>query len=393
VVDLLEPVVQPYAWGSTVVLAEMLGRPSPSPGPEAELWVGAHPAGPAGLRRDNTHTTLEQVIAADPERELGPECVAHFGPRLPCLLKILAAEQALSIQVHPDQAQARAGFKAENERGVALTDPARNYVDDWPKPEALVALTPFEALAGFRPPAEAAQLFEALGLADLAPVAEGLRERGDLRHALGTVLRWPTTDRAALLDRAVAACGQLPEAFQAAGAAAMGIAADHPGDLAMLASLLLCHVVLQPGQALFMPAGGIHGYLRGVGVEVLANSDNVVRAGVTAKHVDVDELLTLVDPTVHVPLLPATALSPTVSVFDPGVSEFRLYRMELTAEPTTLPVAGPRLILSIDGDAVLADGTDSLKLGRGGAAFIPASDGPVRLTGCGVLYAAGPGGS
>jgi mannose-6-phosphate isomerase len=383
--------VQPYAWGSTVVLAEMLGRPSPSPGPEAELWVGAHPAGPAGVRREGARTTLDEVIAANPERELGPACVARFGPRLPFLLKILAAEQALSIQVHPDQAQAQAGFRRENDRGVALSDPARNYVDDWPKPEALVALTPFEALAGFRPAAEAAQLFETLALDELAPIAADLRERGDLRHTLGTVLRWPSPDRAALLARTVAACRCLPEPFQAAGAAAVGIAADHPGDLAVLASLLMRHIVLQPGQALFMPAGGLHGYLRGVGLEVLANSDNVVRAGVTAKHVDVDELLRLVDPDVQVPLLPAIELSPTVTAFDAGVSEFRLYRLDLTAEPTRLPADGPRLVLTLDGDTVLDDGPDSLTLGRGGAAFVPAGDGPVTLTGCGVAFAAGPG--
>jgi mannose-6-phosphate isomerase len=389
--DLLEPVVQPYAWGSTVVLAEMLGRPSPSPGPEAELWVGAHPAGPAGLRRGSARTSLDQVIAADPERELGRACVARFGPRLPFLLKILAAEQALSIQVHPDQGQAQAGFRAENERGVALSDPARNYVDDWPKPEAIVAVTPFEALAGFRTPAEAAQLFDAIGLDALAPVAADLRERGDLRHTLGAVLRWPEVDRTALLDAVVAACGQLSDAFRAAGAAAVSIAADHPGDLGVVASLLLRHLVLQPGQALFMPAGGIHGYLRGVGVEVLANSDNVVRAGVTAKHVDVYELLRLVDPTVDVPLLSPASLSPAVTQFDAGVSEFRLYRLELGPEPTALPGEGPRLVLSIDGEAVVDDGANALIVGRGGAAFVPASDGPVSLTGYGVLFAAGPG--
>src|SRR5262249_26246603 len=160
-------------------------------------------------------------------------------------------------QVHPDQSQAQAGFLAENERGVDLSDPARNYVDDWPKPEAIVALTPFEALAGFRTPAEAAQLLDALGLDELAPFAADLRERGDLRHTLGAVLRWPEIDRTALLDAVVAACGQLPDAFRAAGAAAVRIAADHPGDLGVVASMLLRHLVLQPGQALFMPAGGI----------------------------------------------------------------------------------------------------------------------------------------
>jgi mannose-6-phosphate isomerase len=391
VVDLLEPVVQPYAWGSTVALAEMLGRPSPSPGPEAELWVGAHPAGPAGLRRDSVRTTLDQVIAAEPERELGPACVARFGPRLPFLLKILAAEQALSIQTHPDAEQARQGFRAENERGIALGDPARNYVDDWPKPEVICAITPFEALAGFREPADAARLIEALGVTELAALAADLRERGDLRQALGRILAWPKPDRPELLDQVVAGCRRLPEPWRTAGQAATKIASDYPGDIGVVASLLLRHLELQPGEALFMPAGGIHAYLRGVGIEVLANSDNVVRAGVTAKHIDVPELLKLVDPSVRVPLLEPMPLSAAVTGFDAGVSEFRLYRLDLGAEPVALPGAGPRLVVCLDGDAVLDDGACPLKLGRGGACFVPASDPDVTVSGPGLVFAAAPG--
>src|ERR1700678_4209619 len=152
--DVLRPVVRPYAWGSVDAIAELTGRPVPAPGPEAELWMGAHPGAPSGVDRDGIdrdgidrdgidrdgidrddgrRTTLDQVIAADPDRELGRGCVARFGPRLPFLLKVLSAAQALSIQVHPSRAQAQVGFLAENERGLAPDDPARNYIDDWPK--------------------------------------------------------------------------------------------------------------------------------------------------------------------------------------------------------------------------------------------------------------------
>src|SRR6516225_10098911 len=133
--ELLQPVVMPYAWGSRYAIAELQGRPAPSPGPEAELWMGAHPSAPSGLERDGHCTTLDAVIAADPGRELGPRCVARFGARLPFLLKVLSAGQALSIQVHPSRSQAEAGFRAENEHGPG----PRNYVDDWPKPELLCA--------------------------------------------------------------------------------------------------------------------------------------------------------------------------------------------------------------------------------------------------------------
>ena len=160
--DLLRPVVRPYAWGTRTAIAELQGRPVPAPGPEAELWLGAHPSAPSGL--DRAPCALDEVIAADPGRELGPECAARCGGRRPVLLTVLSAGQALSIQVHPSRAQAEAGFAAENARGLAPGDPARNYVDDWPKPELLYALTPFEVVAGLRTPADAAGMLRALAV-------------------------------------------------------------------------------------------------------------------------------------------------------------------------------------------------------------------------------------
>src|ERR1700689_1705336 len=198
--ELLRPVIRPYAWGSRRGIAELQGRPFPAPGPEAELWMGAHPSAPSGANG----TTLDAVIAADPDRELGAPCVARFGPRLPFLLKVLAADQALSIQVHPSRAQAQAGFRAENERGLAPDDPARNYVDDWPKPELLYALTPFEVLAGLRSPADAARFLRALEVGRLAPLAAQLETATSpqvLADALGTILSWPRPPRPAAPTR------------------------------------------------------------------------------------------------------------------------------------------------------------------------------------------------
>ncbi|MGH3163767.1 MAG: type I phosphomannose isomerase catalytic subunit, partial [Streptosporangiaceae bacterium] len=161
--DLLRPVIRPYPWGTRTAIAALQGRPVPAPDPEAELWMGAHPSAPSALHRppapstlhrppapSTPSVTLDAVIAGDPERELGAVCAARFGGRLPFLLKVLSAEKALSIQVHPSREQAEAGYAAENARGLAADDPARNYVDDWPKPELLYALTPFEVAAGLR---------------------------------------------------------------------------------------------------------------------------------------------------------------------------------------------------------------------------------------------------
>ena len=356
--DLLRPVVRPYAWGSRTAIAELQGRPVPAPGPEAELWMGAHPSAPSGTERAGC--TLDALIASDPGRELGPACAARFGGRLPFLLKVLSAERALSIQVHPSRAQAQAGFAAENERGLAPDDPGRNYVDDWPKPELLYALTPFEVVAGLRPPADAAAILRALAVDQLPPLASrlaaatGSAGSSALAGALASVLEW--ADPAGLVDAVVAACARVAVVggpYADACAAVVRVAADHPGDLGLVALLLMRHEVLQPGQAVFMPAGGLHAYLRGTGIELLANSDNVVRSGLTGKHIDVPELLALLDPSVSVPVLSPCVLADGITWFDTPAPEFRLYLIELGGPPVTLPGAGPRILLCLDGACVL----------------------------------------
>ena len=388
----------PYAWGSRHVIAELQGRPVPSSGPEAELWMGAHPSAPSGLERGGRPTTLDAVIAADPDRELGPECVARFGPRLPFLLKLLSADRALSIQVHPSRAQAEAGFRAENERGLAPGDPARNYSDDWPKPELLYALTPFEVVAGLRTPADAAGILRALAVEPLEPLAARLEDEATARalgEVFGTVLTWPEGGRAGLVAEVLTACTRLADAggpYAGACAAALRNAEDHPGDLGLVALLLMRHMVLQPGQAVFMPAGGLHDYLSGTGIEVLANSDNVVRAGLTSKHVDVPELLKLLDPAVTVPVLSPAALADGIGWFDTPAPEFRLYVADLTGEAVTLPGSGPRILLCTEGAALLRSASGAqVGLGRGESCFVAAADGPVRAAGPARLFLASPG--
>ena len=253
---------------------------------------------------------------------------------------MLSAEKALSIQVHPSRAQAEAGYAAENARGLAADDPARNYVDDWPKPELLYALTPFEVAAGLRTPADASALLRALEVDELEPLAAALADavgEDALGAALAAVLEWP--EPRPLVASVVAACQRLAASdspFADACAAAVRVAADHPGDVGVVALLLMRHEVLQPGQAVFMPAGGLHAYLHGTGIELLANSDNVVRSGLTGKHIDVPELLRLLDPAVAVPVLSPRPLADGLATFDTPAPEFRLYA------DSTLAAAGAR---------------------------------------------------
>jgi mannose-6-phosphate isomerase len=386
-VDVLQPVIRPYAWGSRDGIAALRGRPVPADGPEAELWMGAHPSAPSGVARHGEQTTLDAVIAADPDRELGADCATRFGGRLPFLLKVLSAEKALSIQVHPSRAQAEAGFQAENARGLALGDPARNYVDDWPKPELLCALTPFEVLAGMRAPADAAAFLDALAVERLRPLASELASAGADPQAPGraleSILCWPAWDRAELIDDVVAACSRVTSGpYAAACAAVRRIAADHRGDIGIVAVLLLRHAVLQPGEAVFMPAGGLHAYLHGTGIELLANSDNVVRAGLTGKHIDVPELLRLLDPAVAVPARQPVMLRDGVVGYGTQVPEFRLYRVDPGDDPMDLPGAGPRILLCTAGALVLRNAVgETAKLGRGESCFVSAADGDLSGSG------------
>jgi mannose-6-phosphate isomerase len=382
--ELLAPVIQPYPWGSRHAIAELQGRPVPSPGPEAELWMGAHPSAPSGI----AGTTLDAVIAADPDRELGPACVTRFGPRLPFLIKVLSAQQALSIQLHPTRAQAQAGYRAQNP----------NYVDDWPKPELLCALTPFEVLAGLRTRHDAAALLRALAVPPLAPLAAELQAATApqaLSRALATILEWPEASRDALINAVTGACATLAATdspYAAVAAAAVREAGRHPGDLGVVAMLLMRHTVLAPGQAVFLPAGGLHSYLHGTGIEVLANSDNVIRAGLTGKHVDVPELLKLLDPALSVPVLNPAPFGDGVSWFDTPAPEFRLYVADLAAPEVPLPAAaGPRIALCTDGVATLRTETgETAKLPRGESVFIPAADGTLRASGPAHLFLAAP---
>lgn len=396
--DRLEAVVQPYDWGSRYVIATLQGRPTPSPGPEAELWIGAHPGAPALLEREQGLTTLHRVIAADPEQELGVACASRFDGRLPFLLKVLAVEKALSIQVHPDRAQAQEGWSREDAASIPLRDPARNYKDDWPKPEAVLALTEFEALAGFRSVEEAARIVEHLQVPALASVVDALRSGEDQAQvrALTTLLHWPMRERDQLLADVEWRCGELADdpgvadEDRAAFRAAVRIARQHPGDIGLVASLLLQHVTLSPGEGLFMPAGGLHCYLQGTGIELLANSDNVVRAGLTSKHVDVDELLRLLDPAVTVPTLRPVEVAPGLTHFETPAPEFDLLRCTVgeggaTAGGRHLPGDGaPRLLLCLEGEVTVTDDAgDQVVLGRGESCYSPATDSGLVLTGRG----------
>jgi mannose-6-phosphate isomerase len=419
---LLDNTLRPYAWGSEHAIAELLGREE-SGGPEAELWVGAHPDSPSTvLHPDGSSRGLDELIGEDPEGLLGPEVARRFDNRLPFLLKVLAADSALSLQVHPSLDQAAAGFDAEEADAVPQDAPHRKYRDRNHKPEMIYALTPFEALCGFRPVAEAAATFAELSDA----VEPGSEIHGILDTVAARLTAGGSTALRSAFEELLAAPSQAVEKVTAAieerrshaapsqdQATVVELNKQYPGDPGVLIALLLNRISLRPGEALYLPAGNIHAYLRGLGIEVMASSDNVLRGGLTPKHVDTAELLA----TVVFEPATAPALAPEYTLLDqelyrPPFDEFQLQRILLedgsagrrgthsesaddsaldassvdapspsggSATPAHVAVMqnGPVIVLAVSGPILLDTPNATLSVPRGGSAFVGASEAPL----------------
>lgn len=387
--------VQPYAWGSRTIIAELLGEPSPSEHPQAELWLGAHPRGPSMAGADS----LAAVISRDPEAALGPAVLAEFGARLPFLLKVLAADRPLSIQAHPSAERARAGFAAEEELGVPLDAAHRNYKDDWPKPELICALTDFDALCGFRDPAESRRLFDDLvraGAATLAPYAEMLGAPADLAALVGSLLTLPCGDAAALVADVARACGEVADAGSAPRPElgwAVRLGADYPADPGVVVALLLNHVRLAAGQALYLSAGNMHAYLRGAGVELMASSDNVLRGGLTGKHVDVSELLRVLDASPWQSGVLVAERHGSEQVYATSARHFRLSRLELAGERAELTGGVPQILLCLAGSVDVRTEHEHVTLLAGRSAFVGADTPGFVVEGRGRVFRATTGGA
>lgn len=381
-------------------MAELFGY-EPSGDPEAELWIGAHPGAPSALVPPVAGArTLDELIAADPETVLGARTCARFGGELPFLAKILAAGSPLSLQVHPTPAQARAGYAAEEEAGVDRAARERNYKDENSKPEMILALTPFEALCGFRDPAESADIFRSVRRAITAsgrPVPElldwivaELSSGHPAPERLQSVFRTLINDGGPVRQAVEAAASvTVPDRFARELATLTELNSFYPGDPGVLISLLLNRVSLQPGEAVYLPAGNVHAYLSGLGVEVMAASDNVLRGGLTPKHVDVPELLKTVDfRPLGVPALASEHTGAGQEVFRPPFEEFQLQRLEPVQGPATgaaapaeVPVLqnGPAVVIVVRGTVALSSPAGSLVLEAGQSAFLTAADAPATV--------------
>lgn len=398
--------IKPYGWGSPRWIPDLLGLENPQGEPWAELWMGVHPEGPSRVSPPEETVLLSALISRDPAYYLGEGVNRSFGT-LPFLYKVLAAAKPLSIQAHPNREQAKEGWERENQEGLAINDPKRNYKDSNHKPEIICALSPFEAMCGFRTGHEIRRRLEALGkcgspqgsggtalealIASLEK-PEGLREFTRLLFGFSREITRELT--VLVLQRT--ALEKLHPEFSTEWRLSAYFAELYPGDPALIAPLYLNCINLKPGEAMYLPAGIPHAYVSGLGVELMANSDNVLRAGLTAKHVDVDELVRILNFSPFCPKIAAPHESQAAFFNYPVPNgEFSLSRWEGRGSPSDFFGEGPFIFLVTRGRLTLSGKNRGEKwvLKKGESAFVPAPTAAegLSLDGEYTLYAAGAG--
>ena len=392
----MQNTVQPYGWGSHIALAELLGLPGPTAEPQAELWMGAHPKAPSKVWVQNQWQDLEGMIAQDPIFFLGESTAARFENMFPFLFKVLAVEKPLSIQAHPNDRQARNGFERENKQGISLDSSIRNYKDNRHKPECVCALTPFWVLYGFRDPADIVSILEpiwpsypraGLDLLKKNPQGNGLR---DFFQDLLTQSEKARHQLVSHVTRKATAGDDANPIYQWI----LRLNAIYPGDVGCIAPGFLNLICLQPGQALFLPSGLLHAYLEGVAIEIMANSDNVLRGGLTPKHLDVKELIRILNfQCPQVKILSPLPITKTEAGYPCRAEEFALSVIHIGSNQTHSVCdrnPGPEILLCTKGRVALncPDESKTLSISKGESVLITGGVVAYDLMGEGVVYKA-----
>ncbi len=405
-IGILKNTVQDYAWGSLTAIPELLGQPATG-SPQAEMWMGTHPKAPSQVCHDGKWKSLQQVIEAHPAEVLGKEVAEKFGGKLPYLFKVLAAAKPLSIQAHPNSHQAKEGFARENRLGISLMASNRNYKDDNHKPECICALTRFWGMNGFRGIPEITRYLGGLCgdvLAGEIALVESRPDSKGLKRLFQSLLTMPAEKKAAAISSAVSRAAS----FNAPGDLSADpvfewiqrLHAEYPDDLGVLFPAIFNLFCLEPGQALFLASGEPHAYLDGVGIELMANSDNVLRGGLTPKHLDVPELLNILSFQVLAPsvILPRKR-SAAEWVYDTPAEEFSLSVIFVFPKLYWISPGNrsAEILLCTRGQLVLdsGPGDDPIHLFKGVSVVVPASVEKYHLYGNGVCYRAslpGPAG-
>lgn len=394
-IGLMKNTVQKYAWGSTSAIQLLLGQTNSAPEPAAELWMGAHPKAPSRVQYRGRWVSLADLIAGHPQDILGKQIAKKFNNQLPYLFKVLAAARPLSIQAHPGLEQARKGFDIENNKGVALDAAHRNYKDANHKPECICALSSFWALYGFRDIAEILSLMGKIcpdGLSSELEQLQNHTDSGGLKIFFSKLLTMETEQKKQVINEAIQHTKRHLEedpAFQWTAR----LAAEYPADIGLLAPLFLNLIQLKRGQALFLPAGELHAYLEGTGIELMANSDNVLRGGLTPKHIDVPELLNVLKFIPRpVEILQAIPKDGMEKIYPSLAQEFVLSAISIAGGNVYRKsnIQSAEILLCIDGKAYLEDSSrkDCIQVKKGDSALISAATGSYRIHGDAVFYKA-----
>ena len=394
-IAVLKNPVQDYAWGSRAAIQTLLGLPVPSEKPAAELWLGAHPKAPSEVMVDGEWQSLEKIIERDPVSVLGNDVAKRFSNKLPFLFKVLAAARPLSIQVHPNLEEAREGFERENRLGISLDATERNYKDANHKPETLCAVTPFEGLKGFRTSEDILELMAKVSVSSLSDELGMLRkepESSGLKYFFTSLMTLDQTRRERVVDEAISGAERYVDENRSFYWM-VELNREYPGDIGVLSPLIFNLVELKPGEAIYIPAGELHAYLKGVGMEVMANSDNVLRGGLTPKHVDVPELFKIVnfssEPVEKVELSDGM---PGEKIYATPAEEFQLSVISVASgDPFTSDKdRGVEVMICMEGEArIKQNGIDEpLLLTTGNSVIIPSSVGWYQIEGSGKLYKA-----
>ena len=382
--------IQNYAWGSREILGRMRGVPVPTEQPEAEVWVGAHPAAPSRATVDGAESPLNELIVENPSRFLRPDRTSDW---FPFLFKILAIDAPLSIQVHPTPEQAIAGFEDEQARGIAIDAPYRNYKDRYSKPETVIALSPMRVLTGVRPVEQLKTLAAAFGAAWLA-------ERAELspKQLLTEIIRLPEETASAavqhLVDTAPGLLGASNDVVADAAELVRIVDGKYPGDRGLLVAFVMNLVHLAPGESAFTPDGQVHAYVSGTAIELMNPSDNVMRAGLTAKHIDTEELIKVLGEKQDAPVIqrpnPEDGPLGTYAMWDERMSVTRV-RVE-EGKPLSYTFKGISAALSVAGKVTIqaqdGNGTDEFVLGATESVLHVGEPSEAVLSGRGELYIA-----
>ncbi len=397
-IAVLKNTIQPYSWGSCSAIPELLGEAPPHQHPCAELWMGAHPKAPSLLQEEKCWKPLSHVIRDDPESILGRGAMEKFKSQLPFLFKILAAAKPLSLQVHPNHLQAREGFVRENHLGIPLDAPQRNYKDNNHKPECLCALSDFYALSGFRPAGEILAFGEMLSRTRLKQLLDYLHDHRDkegVRWFFSELMRLEEKLQAVIIAEVVESARSLCSE-SAVFRWILRLYEEYPQDIGIISPFFMNLICLKPGEALFLPAGQLHTYLEGVGIEVMANSDNVLRAGLTHKHIDIPELLRIVVCEEGTSILSPRLVSDCEAIYSAPADEFVL--SVITVNKKKIHASAHRhsveILVCTDGCGTITDqeNHERLSIGKGMALLIPASVSCYSIEGDAVIYkAAVPG--